>query len=139
MSPVGFPRFVSDALPGSISDDDITAQSGILSLARRNRRWLADKGFQCDGDTFGLIIETPDRLEGKSQFSEAEDITNTKISRVRIHVERLIRRIKVYRILKTTIPLRYANIASNIFKVCARLTAFLRPLINDVDVSYMGQ
>ena len=33
LSPVGFPRFVSDAFPGSISDDDITAQSGILSLA----------------------------------------------------------------------------------------------------------
>ena len=138
LSPVGFPRFVFDAFPGSVSNDDITAQSGILSLARRNKRWLAYKGWQCDGDTFGLIIETPDRLEGKLQFSEAEDITNRKISRVRIHVERLIRRIKVYRILKSTIPLRHANIASKIFKVCALLTAFLPPLIKDVDVSYTG-
>ena len=138
LSPVGFPKFVSDAFPGSISDDDITAQSGILSFARRNKRWLADKGWQCDGDKFGLIIETPDFLEGKSQFSEAENITNRKISRVRIHVERLIRRIKVYRILKSTIPLRYANIASKIFKVCALLTAFLPPLIKNVDVSYTG-
>ena len=97
-------------------------------MARRNKRWVADKGWQCDGDKFGRIIETPDRLEGKSQFSKAEDITNRKTYRVRIHVERLIRRIKVYRILKSTIPLRYANIASKIFKVCALLTAFL-PLL----------
>ena len=136
LSPFGFPRFVSDAFPGSISDNNITAQSEVLPLVRRNKRWLADKGWQCDGDKFGLIVETPDRLEGKQQFSEAEDITNRKISHVRIHVERLIRRIEVYRILKSTIPLRYANIASKIFKVCALLTAFLPPLIKDVDVSY---
>ena len=38
VTPVGFPRFVSDVYPGSISDDDITGASGILSLARRNKR-----------------------------------------------------------------------------------------------------
>ena len=38
LPPVGFPRFVSDAFPCSISDDDISAQSGILSLARENKR-----------------------------------------------------------------------------------------------------
>ena len=137
LSPVGFPRFVSDAFPGSISDDDITQASGILSLARQNKRWLADKGWQSDGDKFGLTIETPDRLEGKLQFSEPEDIRNRKISRLRIHVERLIRRIKVYRILKSVIPLRYANLASKIFRVCGLLTAFLPPLIKQTDVSYL--
>ena len=137
LSPVGFPRFVSDAFPGSISDDDITQASGILSHARQNKRWLADKGWQSDGDKFGLTIETPDRLEGKLQFSEPEDIRNRKISRLRIHVERLIRRIKVHRILKSVIPLRYANLASKIFRVCGLLTAFLPPLIRQTDVSYL--
>ena len=44
LSPVEFPRFVSDVYPGSISDDDITAVSGILKLARRSKGWLGDKG-----------------------------------------------------------------------------------------------
>ena len=113
LSPVGFPRFVSDACPGSISDNDTTAQRGILSLARRNKRWPADNGWQCDGDKLGLTIETPDHLKRKSQLSEAEDTTNRKISRVRIHVEGLTRRVKVYCILKST---RYVNNASKIFK-----------------------
>ena len=139
VTPVGFPRFVSDVYPGSISDDDITGASGILSLARRNKRWLADKGWQCNGDKFGLIIETPDRLEGKMQFSEAEDVANRKISRLRIHVERLIRRIKVYKMCSTTIPIRYVNVSSKIFKVCARLTAFLPPLIKDTDISILNE
>ena len=118
-------------------DDDITQASGILSLARQNKRWLADKGWQSDGDKFGLIIETPDHLEGKLQFSEPEDIRNRKISRLRIHVKRLIRRIKVYQVLKSVIPLRYANLASKIFKVCRLLTAFLPPLIKQTDVLYL--
>ena len=118
--------------PGSISDDEITLQSGILSLARRNKRWLADKGWQIDGDKYGLMIETPDRLQGKSQFSEAEDRSSRRISRLRIHVEHLIRRIKVKQILDS-MPIRYGNISSKLVQVCARLTAFLAPLINDLD------
>ena len=139
LSPVGYPRFVSDVFPGSISDDEITAESGILSLARRNRRWLADKGWQTDGDKFGLIIQTPDRLEGKSQFSETEDMLNRKISRVRIHVERLIRRIKVFRMFKSVVPISYVNSVSKIFKVCAKLTAFLPPIIEDTDISHVTE
>ena len=76
LSPVGYPQFVSDVYCGNISDDDITEISGILSFARVGKRWLADKGWQCDGDKFNLVIETPYRLEGKRQFSESEDITN---------------------------------------------------------------
>ena len=73
LSPVDFPRFVSDAFPGGILDDDITQANGILPLVRQNKRWLADKRWQSDGDKFGLIIETLDRLEAKLQFSEPED------------------------------------------------------------------
>ena len=57
-----FPSICVDVYPSSISDDEITGASSILSLARRNKRWLADKGWQCNGDKFGLIIETPDRF-----------------------------------------------------------------------------
>ena len=69
VTPVGFPRFVTDVQPGSISDDDITSTSGIVSLARRNKRLLADKGWLCNGDKLGLIIEMQDRLKSKMQFS----------------------------------------------------------------------
>jgi len=41
------------------------------------------------------------KLEGKTQFTKEEDVHNGKKSQVRVHVERAIRRIKVFRIMAT--------------------------------------
>ena len=69
-------------------------------MAQRGDRWLADKGFivQHILEDYGVRIDTPVKLEGKKQFTE-EDVHNRKNSQVRVHVERAIRRIKVFRIL----------------------------------------
>ena len=45
LSPITLPAFVSEVYPGSISDEEILSESGILALAQRGDRWLADKGF----------------------------------------------------------------------------------------------
>ena len=132
LSPIMLPAFVSEVYPGSISDEEILSESGILALAQRGDRWLADKGFivQHILDDYGVRIDTPVKLEGKKQFTEEEDVHNRKNSQVRVHVERAIRRIKVFRILKGNIPIRYGHLLSKLWKVCCWLTAFLPPLIN---------
>ena len=131
LSPLMLPVFVSDIYPGSKSDEEILSDSGILSFAHQGDRWLADKGFivQHILDNWGVRVETPVKLEGKKQFSQEEDIHNRKNSQVRVHVERGIRRVKVFRILKGNIPLRYQHLISKLWKVCCWLTAFLPPLI----------
>ena len=132
LSPIMLPAFVSEVYPGSISDEEILSESGILALAQRGDRWLADKGFivQHILDDYGVRVDTPVKLEGKKQFTEEEDVHNRKNSQVRVHVERAIRRIKVFRILKGNVPIRYGHLLSKLWKVCCWLTAFLPPLIN---------
>ena len=76
-------------------------------------------------------METPEKLEGKKQFSMEEDAHNRKISQARVHVEQAIRRVKVFKILKGIIPIRYEHLLSKMWKVCCRLTAFLSPLVNN--------
>ena len=76
-------------------------------------------------------VETPAKLEGKKLFSVEEDIHNQKNSQERVHVERAIRRVKVLRILRGIIPLRYSHLISKLWKVCCWLTAFLPPLIRN--------
>jgi len=133
LSPLMLPVFASDIYPGSKSDEEIMSQSGILSFAQQGDRWLADKGFivQHILDNWGVRVETPAKLEGKKQFSVEEDIHNRKNSQVRVHVERGIRQVKVFRILRGNIPLRYSHLLSKLWKVCCWVTAFLPPLIRD--------
>jgi hypothetical protein len=125
--------FVSEVYPGSKSDEDIVKDSGILSLAQVGDKWLADKGFMVQHilDVYGVIVDTPEKLSNKKQFTEEQDIHNRKNSQVRVHVERAIRRVKVFRIFKENIPIRYVHQISKMWKVCCWLTAFLPPLVND--------
>ena len=121
LSSLMLPVFESDIYPGSKSDEEILSQSGILSFAQLGDRWLAVKGFivQHILDNWRVRVETPAKLEGKN-------------SQVRVHVERGIRRVKVFRILRGNIPLRYSHLLSKLWKVCCWLTAFfLPPLIRD--------
>ena len=44
-APSGAPVFISDLYTGSISDKDITKQSGILELLKKGDDCMVDKGF----------------------------------------------------------------------------------------------
>ena len=92
LSPLLLPVFVSDIFPGSKSGEEIVKDSGILSLAQVGDRWLADKGFMVQHilDGYGVIVETPEKLSKKKQFTEEQDMHNRKNSQVRVHVERAI-------------------------------------------------
>ena len=51
-----------------------------------------------------------------------EDTTNTRrIANVRVHVERVIRRLKNYRIVSQTVPINLAPKFDKILRVCAGL------------------
>ena len=106
-----------------------------MALAQRGNRRLAVKGFivQHILDDYGVRIDTPVKLERKKQFTEEEDVHNRKNSQVRVHVERAIRRIKVFRILQGNIPICYGHLLSKLWKVCSWLIVFLPPLINGED------
>ena len=119
----------------SKSDGEILSQVEhmILSFAQQGDMWLADKGFIVQHIHWGVRVETSAKLEGKKQFSVEEDIHNWKNSQVRVHMERGIRRVKVFRILWGNISLHYSHLLFKSWKVhvCCWLTAFLPPLIRD--------
>ena len=59
----------------------------------------------------------------------SSDVKETsQIANVRIHVERAIRRIKIFRILKQEMPLCIVPLA-DIVHVCAALSSLWEPLI----------
>ena len=132
IAPSGAPVFISDLYTGSISDKDITKQSGILELLKKGDDCMADKGFNIKDllEPIGVTLNIPPFLSDKAQFNE-EEVENTQsVASVRIHVERAISRIKMYKIITNVVPLSLAGVLNQIWTVCCMLLLFQSPIID---------
>ncbi|XP_077494400.1 uncharacterized protein LOC144105074 [Amblyomma americanum] len=131
ITPCGAVCFCSKAYGGRCSDSFITVDSGFLDLVQPGDVVMADKGFP--GIKAGLeevraVLVMPPFLQGQDQFSESEVHETYQIAQVRIHVERIIQRIKMFNILNTRIPTELIAVMSDVFHVCCVL-ANLQPAI----------
>lgn len=131
VAPNGSVVFVSDLFLGSASDKDITLRSGILEQLCPGDFIVADKGFTIrDILPPGVHLNVPPRLVHQ-QFTPSENRLTTNIARARIHVERVIERIKGYEILKH-VPYYLKKSITTIFQVCSWLVNLQKPVIQEV-------
>lgn len=130
ISPDGVITFVSSLYPGSISDKELTRQSGILDLLQSGDSVMADRGFDIEDDLIlrGVRLNIPPFLRNKKQFYEKELVVTRRIASLRIHVERAMERIKNYHIFDKSLPVQLTDIADRLFFVCCVLTNFQEPL-----------
>ncbi|XP_040071052.1 uncharacterized protein LOC115311472 [Ixodes scapularis] len=131
VTPNGAICFRSKAYGGRCSDIHVTVDSGFLNIVQPGDVILADKGFP--GIRAGLadtdaVLVMPPFLSGNGQFSEQEVRDTYDIAQVRIHVERMIQRIKIYNILRTTVPITLIPLMDDVFHMCCVL-ANLQPAI----------
>ena len=121
--PNGAICYISPVFVGSISDVELTRVGGFLTTLQDKPgvSIMADKGFTIKHMLKELNIELniPPFLERKQQLPPEEVQAGRKIASLQIHVERAIGRIKVYSILKGTIPLSMARITNQIVFACA--------------------
>jgi hypothetical protein len=131
ITPSGVLAFVSNFFPGSSSDKEITAMSGFIDILQSGDEVMADKGFNVQDElaAAGVSLVMPAFLKGKTQFSVEESNKNKAIASLRIHVERLMERLKNWHILDRKIPISMAPFASDIMIVIGALSNFLPPLI----------
>ncbi|XP_041959608.1 uncharacterized protein LOC121718606 [Alosa sapidissima] len=138
VSPTGAVTFVSKAWGGRASDRVITQSSKL----EEGDIVLADRGFNFPQyfSSKGMQLLIPASTRGRTQLSGAEVTRSRQISRVRIHVERAIGRIKNYRILHNTLPVslvkgRLNDSMSTIDKiilVCSALSNLDKPLVRQM-------
>ena len=72
----------------------------------------------------------------RTQMTSSETIRSENISKVRIHVERAIQRIKTFHILDGEDKLSMKDIAEQIFTVCAYFGEFSKPYCQKVAIQY---
>lgn len=139
VSPSGAVTFISGAWGGRVSDKELTLKSGLLNLVNEGDVYLVDRGFRCQ-EMFaakGARLLIPAFTKGKNQLSGAEVTLSRKLSRARIHVERAIRRLKVFRIFQMVLPISFLKkrddgeicTIDKALIVCAALTNLQPPLL----------
>ena len=116
---------------GRISGKEIIGKSGFYSNINPGNQVMADRGFLI-GDhlaRLGATLVMPPFLKGRKQLPGCDVQRARQLSALRIHVERAIERIKIFRILKNTLPLTLVPLSSDILTICCALSN-LRPKLN---------
>ena len=116
--------FVSNVFEGSISDQAITEQSGLLEYLEHGDSVMADKGFDIKDVLlqYGVRLNIPPFRQGEMQMTPEDLMSTKKIAGVRIHVERKMQRIKSYKILAGEIDNTLFDMLEQLVFVCAMLT-----------------
>ena len=132
-TPSGQIGFVSKLYTGNISDREIVKRSGFLNMPHnRGACWLVDKGFQIQdlADPLGVKINIPPFVGKQSQLTAEEVYVTQSIASERIHMERVINKIKNFHVFDTPIPLSTVGTVNQTWGVCAWLTMFQNPIIS---------
>lgn len=134
VSPSGFIMFISDAFAGKSSDKYITMNCGFLDHLRPGDEVMADRGFTIHNLLQERLVKLniPAFTHRRAQLTNEEVTRTRRVANVRIHVERAIRRLKVFRILSQTVPISLVPKVDKILRICAALVNLRRPLIKNV-------
>ncbi|XP_066603587.1 uncharacterized protein [Prorops nasuta] len=125
ITPCGFISFKSKAAGGRKSDAQITIESGLIDLLEEGDIVLADKGFpeirtSINESKKSITVQMPPFLRKNSEFTKEEAEETYKIAKVRIHVERIMQRLRIYKILDK-IPVTLFKYIDDIIHICCVL------------------
>ena len=131
ITPSGAISFLSSLYGGSVSDNEITLSSGILDLLEEGDSLMADKGFhlQKDCEARNITLNIPPVLGKDSQLSPADLTETRRIASLRVHVERVVERVKNFHILHS-IGSQWYTMADVLVHVCGMLTNFQEPAVS---------
>ena len=122
-APSGAISFVSEGWGGRVSDKEITIKSGFLDLIENGDQVLADRGFTIAEELAykGGILVIPAFTKGKKQLQPREVDTSRQIANVRIHIERVIGRMRKFNIINTNIPISQVDLLDDVMCCIAGL------------------
>ena len=132
ISPSGAITFLSDGWGGRASDKQITLESPLLSMLDPYGVVMADRGFliQKEFEAWKIKVIMPHFTRGQKQMTQQQVQESRSLARVRIHVERVIGRMRrQFAILSNVLPLNLVPQVDNIAVICAGLTNLHKPVV----------
>lgn len=134
VAPSGLIIYRSKCYGGKASDQKIFAESTLISeniLEPFSDAVMVDKGFRIDSVLEGRNIKMhrPPFVKKKMPLSEQAANFNVNIAVARVHVERVIQRIKLFRILSDKIPWFVVPDIDAIFTITCALVNVSSPVL----------
>lgn len=131
-TPTGGVAFISKAWGGRTSDIELVRRSGFYDLVQPGDHILADRGFRIGEDLIakGATLSIPAFTRGRKQLEGRNVERSADISRVRIHIERCIGRMKTFKILSETIPITLLPQVDNFITIVGGICNLQQPLVN---------
>ncbi|KAM7298112.1 hypothetical protein ISCGN_018738 [Ixodes scapularis] len=133
-TPGGLISYVSPAYCGRSSDTHITKESGLLEKCLPFiDSVMVDKGFLIDElcSEHKVKLIRPPFLRKKEQLSMQDAKSNQNIAAARVHVERAIQRMKLFRILRDNFSTDLLPQFDDIVAIIAGLVNLSKPLFKD--------
>lgn len=135
ITPSEFISFKSPVAGGRKSDSQITIESGLIDLLEDGDCVLADKGFPSISSVIEkqgkkVLVVMPPFLEKKSEFTTEQTEQTYNIAKVRIHVEQIMQRLRVYKILDK-IPEHLFKYLDDIVHICCMLVNLQPPIFRE--------
>ncbi|XP_064485969.1 uncharacterized protein LOC135398498 [Ornithodoros turicata] len=134
ISPAGLITYVSKGYGGRASDKAGFEQSQFVKkLLPGIDHIMVDKGFLIEDTCENHLINVirPPFLRQKKQLSKQEALQTKKIAAARVHLERAIQRMKIFKMLRYKVPWHMVPVADDIVIITAALTNPSRPVIAD--------
>ena len=130
-TPAGTVSFVSCGAGGSMSDKRIVKESGILSKFLPGDTVLADRGFNIQELLlpYQVNLAIPPFLKKKKQFSLEDDARTKQVANARIHIERVIGKVKDSDILTSELPLDMFDLFDYMAVVICAIFNLQEPII----------
>ena len=132
VSPAGLITFISDGWGGKTSDKEIFNGTRLIErLEPYLDGVMVDKGFHIEMELQerGIELFRPPFLRNKKQFSAAESHRTAEIAAARVHVERVIGRIKQFKYLTGKLQWGLLPYTNCVLKVVAAITNMSRPVL----------
>ena len=123
ITPAGAVSFHSPGWGGKTSDKEITNKSGFLDKLEWGDCVMADRDFTIETElaTRGVHLKIPKFTKGKKQMAAKDVEFSRQISNVRIHVERVIGRLRKFTILQSKIPLSQIDLLDDIMIIISAI------------------
>lgn len=131
-APSGMITLVGTGYGGRASDAQLTARSDVLNKCMPHvDHVMVDKGFLIENlcEDARISMDRPPFLKKRRQMEKHEALRNQAIARARVHVERAIQRLKVYKILQQKFPLQLLPVFDKVVLLLAGVVNLSRPIL----------